>query len=172
MHITPSGVECLYMHNQLSVPRRSSLALHRRGSEADLLHKTFLPYVPKKGEKYMNPRQRRHFKKILESLKEELSRDIDHTVHVMQADATVFADANDRASQESDMGVELRNCDRGGKLITKIEESIARIDENHYGYCKNCEVEIGLKRLEARPIATLCVDCKTLDELRERKIAK
>ncbi len=138
----------------------------------DLLHKTFPPYVSKKGEEYMNPKQRGHFKQILEALKEELSRDIDRTVHTMQDEATVFADPNDRASQESDIGVELRNCDREGKLIRRIEETIARIDKNNYGYCKNCGVEIGLKRLEARPIATLCIDCKKLDELRERKIVK
>jgi DnaK suppressor protein len=84
----------------------------------------------------------------------------------------VFADPNDRASQESDMALELRNRDRERKLIKKIDETIARIDANEYGYCESCGVEIGLKRLEARPTATLCIDCKTLDELRERQVAK
>ncbi len=120
----------------------------------------------------MNPKQRTHFKKILESLKEELSQDIDRTVHTMQVEATVFADPNDRASQESDIALELRNRDRERKLIKKIEETIARIDKDDYGYCENCGVEIGLKRLEARPTATLCIDCKTLDELREKQVAK
>ncbi len=90
----------------------------------------------------------------------------------MQDDATVFADPNDRASQESDIALELRNRDRERKLIKKIEETIARIDKDDYGYCENCGVEIGLKRLEARPTATLCIDCKTLDELREKQVAK
>lgn len=138
----------------------------------ELLHKTFPPYVPKKGEEYMNPRQREHFKRILESLKQDLSQEINRAVHTLQDDATVFADPNDRASQESDIGVELHNRDREGKLIKKIEETIARIDKQQYGYCENCGVEIGLKRLDARPTATLCIDCKTLAELRERRVAK
>jgi DnaK suppressor protein len=109
---------------------------------------------------------------MLSALKEELSQDIDRTVHTMQDEATIFADPNDRASQESDMALELRNRDRERKLIKKIEETIAKIDAADYGYCESCGVEIGLKRLEARPTATLCIDCKTLDELRERQVAK
>ena len=138
----------------------------------DLLRKPIPPYAPKKGEEYMNAKQRAHFRKILDSLKAELSQDIDRTVHTMQDEATVFADPNDRASQESDMALELRNRDRERKLIKKIDETIARIDADDYGYCDNCGVEIGLKRLEARPTATLCIDCKTLDELREKQVAK
>jgi len=111
-------------------------------------------------------------RKILENIKGELSQEIDRTVHTMQDEATVFADPNDRASQESDMALELRNRDRERKLIKKIDETIARIDANEYGYCESCGVEIGLKRLEARPTATLCIDCKTLDEMRERQVAK
>jgi DnaK suppressor protein len=132
----------------------------------------FKPYVPKKGEAYMSPKQLEHFRKILTQLKEDLSEDIDRTVHTMQDEATVFADPNDRASQESDMALELRNRDRERKLIKKIEETIAKIDAGEYGYCESCGVEIGLKRLEARPTATLCIDCKTLDEMRERQVAK
>ena len=90
----------------------------------------------------------------------------------MQDEATIYADPNDRASQESDIALELRNRDRERKLIKKIEETIAKIDANEYGYCDSCGIEIGLKRLEARPTATLCIDCKTLDELRERQVAK
>jgi len=120
----------------------------------------------------MNARQRSHFRKILEHLKAELSEEIDRTVHTMQDEATVFADPNDRASQESDMTLELRNRDRERKLIKKIDETIARIDADEYGYCDSCGVEIGLKRLEARPTATLCIDCKTLDEMREKQVAK
>jgi len=140
--------------------------------DLELLQKSFPPYLPKKGEEYMNPRQRGHFRKVLEALKVELSQDIDRTVHAMQDDATVFADPNDRASQESDIALELRNRDRERKLIKKIDETIARIDKDDYGYCENCGVEIGLKRLEARPTATLCIDCKTLDEQREKQVAK
>jgi len=138
----------------------------------ELKKNSFSPYAPKKGEEYMNAKQRSHFRKILENLKGELSQEIDRTVHTMQDEATVFADPNDRASQESDMALELRNRDRERKLIKKIDETIGRIDANEYGYCESCGVEIGLKRLEARPTATLCIDCKTLDELREKQVAK
>ena len=120
----------------------------------------------------MNPRQLAHFRKILDDQKRELSQDIDRTVHTMQDEATIFADPNDRATQESDMSLELRNRDRERKLIKKIDETIALIDSGDYGYCDKCGVEIGLKRLEARPTATLCIDCKTLDELREKQVAK
>ena len=141
-------------------------------AEQLLRHKTFPPYAPKKGEEYMNKKQLAHFRNILESLKVELSQDIDRTVHTMQDEATVFADPNDRASQESDMALELRNRDRERKLIKKIDETIAKIETGDYGYCDSCGIEIGLKRLEARPTATLCIDCKTLDEIREKQIAK
>ncbi len=134
--------------------------------------KHFTPYEPKAGEEYMNDQQRDHFRKILNAWKGELSLDIDRTVHTMQDEVTMFADPNDRASQESDMALELRNRDRERKLIKKIDETLAKIEANEYGYCESCGVEIGLKRLEARPTATLCIDCKTLDEIRERQVAK
>jgi DnaK suppressor protein len=138
----------------------------------EFLLKQFPPYVPKKGEEYMNPKQLAHFKKILETLKAELMEDIEKTVQTMQDEATVFADPNDRASQESDMALELRNRDRERKLIKKIDESLARIERGEYGYCESCGVEIGLKRLEARPTATLCIDCKEIEERREKQMAK
>jgi DnaK suppressor protein len=130
------------------------------------------PYKPKKGEEYMNPHQLDHFRAILNNIKSGLSEDIDRTVHTMQDEATVFADPNDRASQESDVSLELRNRDRERKLIKKIEEMLAKIDSGDYGFCDNCGVEIGLNRLEARPTATLCIDCKTLDEIREKQVAR
>ena len=136
------------------------------------LHKQFTPYQASNSEEYMNQKQLAHFRKILEDWKAELSQDIDRTVHTMQDEATLFADPNDRASQESDMALELRNRDRERKLIKKIDETIAKIDSEDYGYCESCGVEIGLKRLEARPTATLCIDCKTLDEMREKQVAK
>ena len=134
--------------------------------------KAMVSYSPKKGEPYMNPKQLGHFRIILNNIKLGLGEDIDRTVHTMQDEATVFADPNDRASQESDMALELRNRDRERKLIKKIDEMLAKIDSGDYGYCENCGVEIGLNRLEARPTATLCIDCKTLDEIRERQVAK
>lgn len=132
----------------------------------------FTPYQAKPDEEYMNKKQLKHFRAILEQWKTELSSDIDRTVHHMQDDVSTFADPNDRASQESDMALELRNRDRERKLIKKIDGTLRNIDEGEYGYCEGCGVEIGLKRLEARPTATLCIDCKTLDEMRERQVAK
>jgi DnaK suppressor protein len=138
----------------------------------DTLHKHFPPYVLAKGEDYMSEKQLAHFREMLESVKQELMGDIERTVHTMQDEATVFADPNDRASQESDIALELRNRDRERKLIKKIDETLTRIAAGEYGYCDSCGVEIGLKRLEARPTATLCIDCKTLEEMRERQVAK
>lgn len=132
----------------------------------------FEPYKAKKGEEYMNSKQLEHFRKMLDAWKAELSQDIDITLHSMQDEQTVFADPNDRATQESDMALELRNRDRERKLIKKINETIAKIDSGDYGYCESCGVEIGLERLQARPTATLCIDCKTLEEIRERQVAK
>lgn len=134
--------------------------------------KPVAPYKAKKGEAYMNPKQLEHFRNVLNEIKLGLGQDIDRAVHTMQDEATVFADPNDRASQESDMSLELRNRDRERKLIKNIDKMIARIDANEYGYCDKCGIEIGLSRLEARPTATLCIDCKTLDEIREKQVAK
>ena len=134
--------------------------------------KRFEPYKAKKGEEYMNERQLAHFRKMLEAWKAELSQDIDTTLHAMQDEQTVFADPNDRATQESDMALELRNRDRERKLIKRINETISKIDSGDYGYCESCGIEIGLERLQARPTATLCIDCKTLEEIRERQVAK
>ncbi|BBE51329.1 RNA polymerase-binding transcription factor DksA [Ferriphaselus amnicola] len=134
--------------------------------------KPVAPYKPKKGEAYMSPAQLEHFRTMLNGIKTELSQDIDRTVHTMQDEATVFADPNDRASQESDMSLELRNRDRERKLIKNIDKILIRIDEGDYGYCDKCGIEIGLSRLEARPTATLCIDCKTLEEIREKQMAR
>ena len=133
--------------------------------------KQFRAYEAKKGESYMSKSQLNHFRSILNEWKTELSQDIDRTVHTMQDELTSYADPNDRASQESDMALELRNRDRERKLIKKIEETLRNIESQDYGYCTGCGEEIGLKRLEARPTATLCIDCKTLDETREKQMA-
>lgn len=139
---------------------------------AEAITQQFVPYQAKADEEYMNDKQLDHFRGILNKWKSELSKDIDRTVHTMQDEVTMFADPNDRASQESDMALELRNRDRERKLIKKIDETLTKINEHDYGYCNSCGVEIGLKRLEARPTATLCIDCKTLDEIRERQVAR
>ena len=134
--------------------------------------KQFKSYTPKKNEKYMSKAQLKHFVKILNDWKIELSHDIDRTVSHMQDEVTSYADPNDRASQESDMALELRNRDRERKLIKKINDTLRLIENDDYGYCMQCGEEIGLNRLQARPTATLCIDCKTLDEIREKQMAK
>lgn len=131
---------------------------------------SFEPYPIKDGEEYMNDAQLEHFRRILQNWKSELMAEVDRTVHYMQDDAANFPDPNDRATQESEFSLELRTRDRERKLIKKIDESLAFIDSGDYGFCESCGVEIGIRRLEARPTATLCIDCKTLDEIRERQM--
>ena len=128
------------------------------------------PYTAKKGEKYMNKKQREHFRAALNAWKSELENEITRTVQQMRDVPENPPDPNDRASQETDMSLELRSRDRERKLIKKIDESIGRIDIGDYGYCEVCGVEIGVERLEARPTAELCIDCKTLDEIREKQM--
>lgn len=130
---------------------------------------TFKPYKAKKNEEYMNESQKEHFKNILLNWKNDLMQEVDRTVHHMQDDAANFPDPTDRASQESEFSLELRTRDRERKLIRKIDESLTNLDSDDYGYCESCGVEIGIQRLEARPTATLCIDCKTLDEIREKQ---
>ncbi len=129
----------------------------------------FVPYKPKKGEEYMCEPQRAHFSTILHAWKEELRKEVDRTMQHMQNEATNFPDPNDRASQEEELNLELRARDRDRKLLKKIEEAIERLENDEFGYCEACGIEIGIQRLEARPTATLCIDCKTIDELKERQ---
>jgi RNA polymerase-binding transcription factor len=129
----------------------------------------FTPYKSKKGEEYMNEKQEEHFRAIMQGWKQELMAEVDRTVHHMQDEAANFPDPSDRASQESEFSLELRTRDRERKLIKKIDETLHLIDSHDYGYCETCGVEIGIRRLEARPTATLCIDCKTLDEIREKQ---
>jgi DnaK suppressor protein len=131
---------------------------------------TFKPYVEKDGEGYMNEAQLQHFSAILNNWKSELMQEVDRTVHHMQDEAANFPDPNDRATQESEFSLELRTRDRERRLIKKIDESLKDIESGDYGYCETCGIEIGIRRLEARPTATLCIDCKTLDELREKQL--
>ena len=128
------------------------------------------PYVEKKGEKYMNKKQLDHFRAILLSWRNELLEEVSKTVHSMQDETVNHPDPTDRASQETDMSLELRSRDRERKLIKKIDEALAKIDSADYGYCETCGIEIGVQRLEARPTAALCIDCKTLDEIREKQM--
>lgn len=129
----------------------------------------FTPYKMKKGEEYMNDQQREHFRQILLSWKSELMEEVDRTVSHMKDEAANFPDPADRATQEEEFSLELRTRDRERKLIKKIDSTIDRIDADDYGFCDACGVEIGIKRLEARPTANLCIDCKTLDEIKEKQ---
>lgn len=127
------------------------------------------PYHPREGEPYMSEGQLKHFRQILDSWKKELMHEVDHTLSEMkEASVSILADPNDRATQEETFNLELRTRDRERKLIRKIEEAIQQIEDKDYGYCESCGVEIGIRRLEARPTAVLCIDCKTLDEIREK----
>jgi DnaK suppressor protein len=138
-------------------------------AEQSSLLKTFTPYTPKKGEEYMSEAQREHFKFILRDWRSQLMEEVDRTVHHLQDDAANYPDPADRATQEEEFSLELRTRDRERKLIKKIDSTIEKIVQNDYGYCESCGIEIGIRRLEARPTADKCIDCKTLDEIRERQ---
>ena len=127
------------------------------------------PYKLKRGEEYMNDAQLKHFHNILNAWKRELMYEVDRTVHHMQDEAANFPDPNDRATQESEFGLELRTRDRERKLLRKIDSALARIEDGTYGYCDETGEEIGLKRLEARPVATLCLEAQERRELAERQ---
>ena len=130
----------------------------------------FTPYKEKKGEEYMNDNQKNHFRELLLAWKTELMEEVDRTVSHMKDEAANFPDPADRASQEEEFSLELRTRDRERKLIKKIDSTLQLIDDDDYGYCETCGVEIGIRRLEARPTATQCIDCKTLDEIKEKQI--
>ncbi len=132
---------------------------------------SFEPYQEIEGEEYMSDAQLAHFEKILNNWKADLRAEVDRTVHHMQDDAANFPDPSDRATQESEFSLELRTRDRERKLIKKIDEALDAISNGDYGYCESCGIEIGIRRLEARPTATLCIDCKTLDEIREKQMS-
>ena len=123
-----------------------------------------------RGESYMSDNQLEHFRNILLIWKQELLDEVNRTVDQMKNDASQFADPADRATQEEEFSLELRTRDRESKLVRKINQTLATIDSEDYGYCESCGIEIGIKRLEARPTATLCIDCKTLQEIKEKQI--
>ncbi|ACL31924.1 RNA polymerase-binding protein DksA [Glaesserella parasuis] len=128
------------------------------------------PYQLGKDEEYMNEAQIEHFRKILKAWHAQIMEEAERTKSQMQDEVTNFADPADRATQEEEFSLELRNRDRERKLLKRIEQTLIKLDEGDYGYCDTCGIEIGLKRLEARPTAELCVDCKTLAELREKQM--
>lgn len=133
-------------------------------------NESFTPYVMKKGEEYMNEAQREHFKSILNVWRNELMEEVDRTVHHMQDEAANPPDPADRATLEEEFSIELRTRDRERRLIKKIDSTIELIANDEYGFCDSCGVEIGIRRLEARPTANKCIDCKTLDEIKEKQL--
>jgi RNA polymerase-binding transcription factor len=141
----------------------------RKNVNADNLIHGIQPYKEKKGEDFMNEAQLEHFRQILQAWKQELMQEVDRTVHHMQDEASNFPDPNDRATQESEFGLELRTRDRERKLLKKIAQAITRIDDESYGFCEETGEEIGLQRLEARPVATLSVEAQERRELAERQ---
>lgn len=143
----------------------------RKAVSGELAFHGIKPYRPRKGEKYMNGAQLIHFGKILTAWKTELMDEVDRTVHHMQDEAANFPDPNDRATQESEFGLELRTRDRERKLLKKIAQAMGRIDDGAYGFCEETGEEIGLQRLEARPVATLCVEAQERRELAERQFS-
>ena len=128
----------------------------------------FEPYRAASDEEYMSPGQEDHFRQILRAWKQSLMEEVDRTVHHMQDEATNFPDPNDRATQESEFSLELRTRDRERKLIKKIDEALDRIDDGSFGVCEDCGEDIGIPRLKARPMTTLCIECKSRREEEER----
>jgi DnaK suppressor protein len=127
------------------------------------------PYIAKRGEAYMNKEQLQHFRDILNGWKRDLMEEVDRTVSHMKDEAANFPDPNDRATQEEEFSLELRTRDRERKLIRKIDEALKRVEDGSYGYCLETGEEIGVKRLEARPVATLTIEAQERRERRERQ---
>jgi len=127
------------------------------------------PYVLKKNEKYMNAKQQKHFQDILGTWKEQLQIEQDRTADKIQQNVSHFPYESDRATHEEEFTLELRTRERERKLLSKINESIDDLKSDDYGYCSSCGIEIGIRRLEARPTATRCIDCKTIEEIHERQ---
>ncbi len=130
------------------------------------------PYVVKQDEEYMNPEQLAHFRNLLNKWKQQLMQEADSTVYHMKEDAALYPDPIDRASQEEGFNLELRTRDRERKLLKKIEQALDKLDKGDYGFCEDCGAEIGIRRLEARPTAIKCIDCKTFEEIKERQMTE
>ncbi|MBN2689217.1 MAG: RNA polymerase-binding protein DksA [Gammaproteobacteria bacterium] len=127
------------------------------------------PYKIKKGEEYMNKEQVEHFREILQAWKKQLQEERSRTVTHIQNDAVNYADPIDLASQQEAFSLDLKQSDRARKLIRRIDDALERLGASEYGYCVDCGADIGVRRLEARPIALKCIDCKTFDEIREKQ---
>ena len=145
-------------------------ATRRKAATKDSQFRNFTPYKTKRGEEYLSEGQLDHLRGILSQWRTQLMEEVDRTVNHMQDDAANFPDPADRATQEEEFSIELRTRDRERKLIKKINKTIELLQTDDFGYCETCGIEIGLRRLEARPTATQCVDCKALDEIKERQL--
>ena len=169
----PAGTKTMATPPKKPAPRpRAGLAPAPRRSGASILSgpvRGFTPYQPRRGEDYMGKAQLEHFRQLLLAWKRELMEEVDRTMLHMKDDAANFPDPNDRATQESEFGLELRTRDRERKLLKKIDSALTRIDDGSYGYCEETGEQIGLRRLEARPVATLCVEAQERREIAERQ---
>ncbi len=177
---TSSGTARKAPGSQERRPSRSSSSVQVKSTvkkpataadKADNLIHGVAPYVAKAGEEYMNEAQRAHFRQVLLAWRQELMEEADRTMHHLQDEVANLPDPADRATQEEEFALELRTRDRERKLLKKIEKALDQIDKDDYGYCEACGIEIGIRRLEARPTAELCIDCKELAEIKEKQLA-
>jgi DnaK suppressor protein len=173
-HRTPARAEAAEANNRAVAPAKAAAiaaATARPAAGASLLSgpRNVQPYVQRKGEEYMSKEQLEHFRMILSTWKQDLMQEVDRTMLHMKDEAANFPDPNDRATQESEFSLELRTRDRERKLIRKIDEALKRIEDGSYGYCLETGEPIGVKRLEARPVATLSVEAQERRERREKQ---
>ena len=168
--VSPKKVATKKSMAKKPTPKKSSskTAPKKKYEEAQFLA-SIKPYALKKNEKYMNAKQKQHFIAILDSWAEQLQIEQDRTADKIQDTVSNFPDESDRATHEEEFTLELRTRERERKLLSKIIESIDDLKSNDYGYCASCGIEIGIRRLEARPTATRCIDCKTIEEIHERQ---
>ena len=151
-------------------PKSRAKTKKQAAAAVDSQFRAFTPYEPAKKEDYMSDGQMAHFRDILLAWRKDLMEEVDRTVNHLQDEVNNFPDPLDRAVQEEEFGIELKTRDRERRLIKKINQTLERLDQDDYGFCDTCGVEIGIRRLEARPTATQCVDCKSLEELKERQL--
>ena len=152
---------------KVAVKKNVAVIIKKKRSAID--KPDFKPYQRKHSEAYMSKKQIAHFREILSTWRAQLQEEVERTISHMQEDASNFPDPADRATQEEEFGLELRTRDRERKLLRKINEAILRIDDGTYGYCEETGDEIGIKRLEARPVATLCLEAQERHELKEKQ---
>jgi DnaK suppressor protein len=170
--VTATGVSS---QSGLAASARAAAAAANESGDDDEAHsllagpRNVQPYIAKRGEAYMNKEQLEHFRNILNGWKRDLMEEVDRTVSHMKDEAANFPDPNDRATQEEEFSLELRTRDRERKLIRKIDEALKRVEDGSYGYCLETGEEIGVKRLEARPVATLTIEAQERRERRERQ---